>query len=129
MGKGNRIWLLLLLSAAVLSLILWIARPRPEIWRTETILVEDASGRVQGEIESRRAIRKILRLISKSSEEPWEDLSGMEPTAQLEFLTPENGYGPVYYYEAYGICVTAPGVWVRVPEDFFDTLWQSMDGA
>jgi|GEM_PF-3821699 len=129
MKNKNRIWLILLFAAAALSLILWIARPRPDIWRTDTILIEDASGKVQGTITDRGAIRGVLRQISKPAEEPWEDLSGVQPTVQMEFITPDDGYGPIYYYQQYHICVTADGQWVGVSQDFYDYLCQSMDAS
>lgn len=129
MKKKTKIWVILLIAAAALSLILWIARPRADIWRTDTVLVEDASGEVQGTIESRGAIRRILRQLSRPTEEPWEDISDIPATAQLEFITPESGYGPIYYYQQYDICVTAEGQWVSVPPDFYDYLCQSMDAS
>jgi len=129
MKKKNRIWLILLIAAAALSLILWIARPRADIWRTDTILVEDASGKVQGTIGDRGAIRSILKQISKSAEEPWADISDIPPTVQMEFITPDDGYGPIYYYQPYDICVTADGQWVSVPPDFYDYLCQSMEAS
>lgn len=122
--KKGRIWLIVLAAGVALSAILWIARPKEDIWRTQYIWVEDASGRVQGTITDKKAIRTIIRQVSRPSEEPWADISGMEPTAQLEFITPENGYGPMYYYQQYDICVPAQGEWVVVPRDFFDYVCQ-----
>jgi hypothetical protein len=129
MKRKTKIWLILVIAAAALSLILWIARPRSDIWQTDTILVEDASGKVQSTIENRGMIRRVLRQISKPTEEPWEDISDIPPTAQLEFITPEDGYGPIYYYQQYDICVTADGEWVSVPPDFYGYLCQSMDAS
>ena len=129
MKKGKKIFLIIAAAAVVLIVIMLIAQPRSDIWHTQYIWVEDSSGKVQGTITKPRVIRQVIRIIEAPTEEPREDLSEYAPTAQLELITPENGYGPIYYYEEYDICVTAQGEWVTVPRDFYDYLWQSMDAS
>lgn len=129
MKKGNKIGLMIVAAAVVIVTVVWIAQPRSDIWNTEYIWVEDAGGKVQGTITDPKAIRRIIKDIEAPTEEASEDLSGTALTAQIEFITPENGYGPIYYYQEYDICVTAQGEWVTVPRDFYDYLWQTMDAS